>query len=75
MHVILIAPHFPTNQRQFARALREAGAFVTGVGEAPAHMLDSELKGWLGGYEQVSNVCDEDQLLAAVRRLLRPHHR
>lgn len=71
MHVILIAPHFPTNQRQFARALREAGAFVTGVGEAPAHMLDSELKGWLGGYEQVSNVCDEDQLLAAVRRIQR----
>ena len=71
MHVILIAPHFPSNQRQFARALREAGAWVTGIGEAPLHMLDSELRSWLGGYEQVSNVCDEDQMVAAVRRIQR----
>lgn len=69
MHVILVAPHFPANQRQFARALKSVGAYVTGIGEAsPAH-LDSELKGWLGAYEQVSSVCDDDAMLAAVRRI------
>lgn len=69
MHVILIAPHFPSNQRQFARALKQVGAHVTGIGEWPASGFDSELKSWLDGYEQVSNVCDDEQLLAAVRRI------
>jgi carbamoylphosphate synthase large subunit len=69
MHVILIAPHFPANQRQFARALKQVGAYVTGIGEWPASGFDSELKSWLDGYEQVSNVCDDEQLLAAVRRI------
>ena len=69
MHVILIAPHVPANQRQFARALKEAGAFVTGIGEAPFHQMDAELRGWLGYYEQVPSVCDEGAMLAAVRRI------
>lgn len=69
MHVILIAPHFPANQRQFARALKQAGAYVTGIGEWPASGFDAELKSWLDGYEQVSNVCNDEQLLAAVRRI------
>lgn len=69
MHVILIAPHFPSNQRQFARALKQAGAYVTGIGEWPASGFDSELKSWLDGYEQVGNVCNDEQLLAAVRRI------
>lgn len=71
MHVILIAPHFPANQRQFARALKSAGAYVTGIGEAAAHQIDGELRGWLDQWEQVPNVCDEDELLKAVRRIQR----
>ncbi len=69
MHVILVAPHFPANQRQFARALKSVGAWVTGIGEASPNQLDGELKSWLGGWEQVSNVCDPEALLAAVRRI------
>ena len=69
MHVILVEPAFPSYQRQFARGLREAGAYVTGVGERPWDWLDSELKGWLGAYEQVRSVCDEAAMLAAVRRI------
>ena len=69
MHVILIAPHFPANQRQFARALKAVGAFVTGVGEAAPQHLDSELRSWLGAYEQVPSVCDDDAMLQTVRRI------
>ena len=32
MNVVFIEPFFPSNQRQFARALAEAGATVLGIG-------------------------------------------
>lgn len=69
MHVILVEPAFPANQREFARGLAKAGAHVTGVGERPAEWLDDELKSWLGGYEQVPNVCHQESLLDAVKRI------
>jgi formate-dependent phosphoribosylglycinamide formyltransferase (GAR transformylase) len=69
VHVILVEPAFPANQRQFARALSQAGAFVTGIGERPPQFLDEELEGWLGAYEQVSSVVNEGALLEAVRRV------
>lgn len=69
MHVIFIAPHFPANQKQFVRALKTVGAHVTGIGEAPVHMLTDELKNWLDGYEQVSSVCDTQQMLDTVRKI------
>lgn len=71
MHVLLVAPHFPANQRQFARALKSVGAYVTGIGEASVHQLDGELRGWIDQWEQVPNVCDEAALLQAVRRIQR----
>lgn len=71
MHVILVAPHFPANQRQFARALKSVGAYVTGIGEAGVQHLDGELRGWLDHYEQVRSVVDEDALFDAVRRIQR----
>lgn len=71
MHVLFVAPHFPAYQRQFVRALKSVGARVTGIGEAdPAHLPD-ELKSTLDGYERVGNVCDEQALLDAVRRVQR----
>ncbi len=69
MHVILVEPAFPNYQRQLARGLREAGAWVTGIGERPAEWLDDELRGWLNQYEQVGSVCDEGALLHAVKRV------
>ncbi len=71
MHVLLVEPRFPSNQRQFARALFSVGARVTGIGEAPIEHLDAELRGWLYGYERVSSVVDEGALLDAVRRVQR----
>ncbi|MDJ0836649.1 MAG: ATP-grasp domain-containing protein [Acidobacteriota bacterium] len=69
MHVLFVAPHFPAYQKQFVRALKAVGAHVTGIGEAPVGMLPDDLKSWLDGYEQVSNVCDENQMYDTVRRI------
>lgn len=69
MHVVFVEPSFPRNQREFVRALRAVGANVTAIGEGPVHALDSELEGWLDGYEQVPSVTNGDALLEAVRRI------
>ncbi|MFO1011164.1 MAG: ATP-grasp domain-containing protein [Planctomycetota bacterium] len=69
MHVIFVEPNFPRNQREFPRALKAVGARVTAIGEAPVGALDSEMKGWLDGYEQVRSVVDEDGLYDAVRAI------
>ena len=69
MHIILVAPEFPANQRNFARALREAGAYVTGIGERPVEYLDGALRGWLNAYEQVPSVIHEGAMIEAVRRI------
>lgn len=65
--VILVEPCFPANQREFARALHEVGARVTGIGERPKDSLDDGLRAWLTHYEQVGNVTDVGQLEQAVR--------
>ncbi len=67
MHVILIEPSFPRNQREFARALAEVGATVTGIGERPKELLDNDMKQWLTHYEQVGSVVDEQALAERVR--------
>jgi carbamoylphosphate synthase large subunit len=67
MNVIFVEPFFPSNQRQFARALAEAGATVIGIGEYPVDAFDDQLKGWLYHYEQVRSVTDVPAMTAAVR--------
>jgi carbamoylphosphate synthase large subunit len=71
MHVILVAPHFPANQRNFARALRAVGARVTGIGDAPVEYLDSQLKSWLDDYVYLPRMLDEEELEKAVRGIQR----
>ena len=71
MHVIFVAPHFPSYQKQFVRALKAVGARVTGIGEAPLGMLPSDLKGWLDDYLEVSSVCDDNAMTDAVREIQR----
>src|SRR5208282_2145385 len=58
MNVVFVEPFFPRNQREFARALAEAGAIVIGIGEYSADGFDDQLKGWLDHYEQVPSVTD-----------------
>ena len=69
MHVIFLAPHFPANQREFVRALKNVGAHVTGIGDAPAAYLDDEVKAMLDGYEYVRNVTDADEVTHATKRI------
>ena len=67
MNVIFVEPFFPRNQREFARALAEAGATVIGIGEYSSDGFDDALKGWLDHYEQVGSVTDVEAMTAAVR--------
>jgi carbamoylphosphate synthase large subunit len=67
MNVVFVEPFFPASQREFARALAEAGATVIGIGEYPADALDGQLKGWLHHYERVPSVTDVEGMTAAVR--------
>jgi carbamoylphosphate synthase large subunit len=67
MNVVFVEPFFPRNQREFARALAEAGATVIGIGEYPLDALDDQLKGWLYHYEQVPSVTDVEALTRTVR--------
>ncbi|MEM7082668.1 MAG: ATP-grasp domain-containing protein [Pseudomonadota bacterium] len=67
MNIIFIEPSFPSNQREFVRALHAAGANVIGIGERPREYLDAETKHWLSEYVQVASVVHEPSLLEAVR--------
>jgi len=69
VHVIFLAPHFPANQRRFVRGLKNVGAMVTGIGDAPPDRIDSEVRGLLDGYEYVPNVTDPEAVTQAVRRV------
>ena len=68
MHVLFVEPAFPKNQAQFARALAQVGARVTGIGESAPEALGA-LRAKLHGYERVRSVTDENALLEAVRRV------
>ena len=74
MHIVFIEPRFPTNQRQFIRGLAEVGATISAIGEGSKDSLDDELRHWLTHYEEVRNVCNEQQVLDAVRFIQRHKH-
>ncbi len=74
MHIVFIEPRFPANQKQFIRGLAEVGATISAIGEGSKDSLDDELRRWLTHYEQVTNVCNEQQVLDAVRFIERHKH-
>jgi len=74
MHIVFIEPRFPANQKQFIKGLAEIGATISAIGEGSKDSLDDELRRWLTHYEQVTNVCDQKQVLAAVRFIQRHKH-
>lgn len=71
MHVVFIEPRFPGNQKHFIRALAQVGATISAIGEGSKASLDDDLRRWLTHYEEVTNVCDDSQVLAAVRFIQR----
>ena len=74
VHIVFIEPRFPANQKQFIKGLAEIGATISAIGEGGKHSLDDELRRWLTHYEEVTNVCDEQQVLDAVRFIQRHKH-
>ena len=68
MNIVFVEPAFPPSQRNFARALREAGAYVMAVSESPLESFDPELRGWVDWHWQVPSVTDEGALEWAVRQ-------
>ena len=70
MHIVFIEPSFPGNQKDFVRALHQAGATVTGIGEAPKEALGADVRNQLFHYEQVSSVVD----VPALRELVQAIH-
>jgi carbamoylphosphate synthase large subunit len=69
MHVVFVEPAAPASQREFVRALVQAGARVSAVGSQPASALDDELRRWLLRYEQVPSPSDPELLAGATRRI------
>ncbi len=69
MHVLFLEPAFPANQRQFVRALAEAGALVSGIGDRPLQYLDDQLKSWMYSYEHVPSSANPDAVTEAVKRI------
>ena len=69
MHVIFIAPHFPANQRQFVRALKDIGCRVSGIIDVAYEYVDSETKRMLDDYETIPSVTSLDHVVAAVQKI------
>ena len=68
MHVVLVEPRFPTNQKLFVKALAEVGATVTAIGEGSKASLDGDLRRRPRHYAEVRKVTDHGQLRRAVRK-------
>lgn len=71
MHVIFLAPHFPSNQIAFVRGLKRVGARVTGIIDAELRHVPDVIKGLLDDVEIVDNVTSVAQVTEAVRRIQR----
>lgn len=69
MHVVLVEPAFPNNQREFLRGLLSTGARISAISERPPEALPAELREGLFQFERVRSVTDEHALAEAVRRL------
>lgn len=69
MHVVLVEPAFPDNQREFLRGLLSTGARVSAISERPPEALPAHLREGLFQHERVRSVVDEHALAEAVKRL------
>jgi carbamoylphosphate synthase large subunit len=74
VNVVFLEPAFPSNQREFVRALHAVGARVIGIGERPLAALGDELRSQMVHYEQVTNVTSTAQVERVVKALQRKVH-
>ena len=73
MNVVFLSPHFPPNMWLYVRRLREAGATVLGVADAPYDSLRQELREDLTEYYRVDDLHSIDQLRAAIGHFIAKH--
>ena len=66
MKVVFFSPHFPAYGAEFCDRLKQTGATVLGIGDAPYEGLSARLKSALSEYYRVGNMEDEDQILRAM---------
>jgi hypothetical protein len=75
MNVVFLSPHFPPNMGLFCMRLREAGATVLGIADAPHDALRPELRDALTEYYRVDDMHDFDALVRAIGWLTHRHGR
>jgi hypothetical protein len=66
MNVIFFSAHFPDCSAHFCRNLKDLGACVLGIGDAPYETLGDYLKGGLNDYYRVCSMENYDEVLRAV---------
>jgi len=71
MNVILISPHFPPNQINYARALKKYGATALGIGDSAT--ISDELRATLDEYVYVPDMTNYDAVLRAAGYLTARH--
>ena len=64
MNIVFISPHFPPNFSNFCSRLREEGATVLGIGDAPYEELSPELRQAVSEYYRSDMQCYDDLLRA-----------
>jgi biotin carboxylase len=65
MNVVYLSPHFPYHYHRFCAQLKQAGANVLGIGDAPETGLPPEVRQALTAYYHVPDMHDYDALVRA----------
>jgi biotin carboxylase len=65
MNLVYLSPHFPHHYHRFCKNLKQLGATVLGIGDAPYEQLDPEVKNALPEYYRLPDMHDYDQLVRA----------
>jgi hypothetical protein len=75
VNVVFLSPHFPPNVYLFCVRLRELGANVLGIADAPYEHLRPELRHALTEYYRVGDLHDTDALIRALGWFTHRHGR
>ena len=66
MNVVFLSPHFPPPMYLYCARLRDAGATVLGLADAPYEQLRPELRSVLTEYYRVPDMHDVGELIRAI---------
>jgi hypothetical protein len=66
MNIVFLSPHFPPSVAMFCIRLRELGATVLGLADAPYESLRPELRAALTEYYRVDDLNNRDSLIRAL---------